>query len=133
MTSRGTRIVAIAGLACAVALSAAIAVAAKPKVPSTITLRTALEGDEFVFRGRVRSEEPKCERNRKVKITAGHPFDPTPHKEGTVRTDEDGRYELRVPAATNTFGGYRAKALRKAKRRFVCKRAVSEISNPKPG
>jgi hypothetical protein len=125
-------IVVIAGLACAVALGAGIATAAKPKVSSTVSLKTAIEGDDFVFRGRVRSDEPKCERNRKVQITAGHPFTSPPHEEGMVRTDEDGRYELRVMAATNTFGGYRAKALRKRKPAFICKKAVSPIVTGAP-
>ena len=104
------------------------ALVAKPRIPSTISLRVAHEGDDFVFRGRVRSAEPRCER-RRVEITAANGFGSEPVLEGTVRTDETGRYELRVPAATNTIGNYRAKALRKERRRFICKAARSEIVN----
>lgn len=121
----------IAALTIVAVVGAAVfagALVAKPRIPATISLRVAHEGDDFVFRGRVRSAEPRCER-RRVEITAGNGFDSPPVLEGTVRTDETGRYELRVPAETNTFGNYRAKALRKERRRFICKAARSEIVN----
>lgn len=131
MGSRGgIRTATLLGLAALLLAAAAPGLLAKPRHPSTISLRTAQEGAEFVFRGRVRSEKPACLR-RKVEITAGH-FGPKskPHLEGVTRTNRRGRYELRVLAETNTIGDYRAKALRKERPRFVCKAARSEIVQP---
>ena len=111
------------------AVGAGIGLAGKPRVASTVSLRVTQEGEDTVFRGRVRSEDPRCER-RKVQITAGNGFKTTPVPEGTTRTDETGRYELRVPTVMNGLGSYRAKALRKSRRAFVCKPARSDIENP---
>lgn len=113
----------------AVAAGGVASVTAKPRIPSTVTLRTVDEGEDFFFRGRVRSEDERCERRRKVEITAGNGFAPEPIVEGVVRTDENGRYELQVKTAENSIGNYRARALRKSRRAFVCKAARSEIVN----
>ncbi|MGI9019289.1 MAG: hypothetical protein ACR2G3_01090 [Solirubrobacterales bacterium] len=97
--------------------------------PSTITLRVTQEGQDTVFRGRVRSPKPACERNRRVRITGGNDSVGTPATEGETTTDELGRYELSVPTALNNIGNYRAIALRKERPRYICKRAVSEVVN----
>ena len=126
----GVAIVVIATVAAGV-LNAS---ATKPRFASEISLHTVIEGDDFVFRGRVTSPEKRaCKRYRKVTITAGHIEGVEPEVEGVTFTNRRGRYELRVMAATNTIGNYRARASRKVRPRFVCKRAVSEIVNPEPG
>ena len=130
MRSRGGYALLALAVAIAVAGGAGVGVAAKPRFASTITLRPVEEGEDFFFRGRVRSDEPRCERRRKVEITAGNGAADDPIVEGVVRTDEAGRYELRVKTAQNSIGNYRARALRKARRAFVCKPARSEIVNP---
>ena len=108
------------------AVGAGAGLAAKPRVTSTVSLRVTQEGEDTVFRGRVRSEDARCER-RRVQITAGNGFGTSPEPEGTTRTDAAGRYELRVPTVMNGLGNYRAKALRKSRRTFVCKPARSDI------
>lgn len=128
--------IAALALAFVLALSLGAAagwLAAKPRFQSTISLRVTQEGDDTVFRGRVRSEDDRCERRRRVEVTAGNDGLGKPHPEGTARTDERGRYELRVPTEFNTIGNYRAKALRKSRRAFVCRAARSEIVNPSGG
>lgn len=115
---------AVAGL-----LAVGAGIAAKPKVASKVTLKTAVKGEMFVFRGRVQSRKAACRRNRKVRITAGHLSGAKPpfHEEGTVRTNRKGRFKLEVPAKMNSIGAYRARAQRKAKRKFVCKPANSQV------
>ena len=130
MRSRGGYVVLALAAAFALAGAPGVGVGAKPRIPSTITLRPVEQGEDFYFRGRVRSDDPRCERRRKVEITAGNGGASEPIPEGLVRTDENGRYELRVKTAQNSIGNYRAKALRKARRTFVCKPARSEIVNP---
>lgn len=119
------------GLVAVVAVAAAgtPGSAAKPRIPSTVSLRVTQEGEDTVFRGRVRSEDERCERRRKIEVTGGNDEFGEPHPEGTTRTNRRGRYELRVPTEFNTIGNYRAKALRKSRPAFVCKAARSEIVN----
>jgi hypothetical protein len=129
---RARRVISVALLAAAIAAGALAASGqtAKPRTPSTITIRAVDKGEDFFFRGRVRSEDPRCERRRRVEITAGNGFLEEPVVEGVVRTDGAGRYELQVKTAENSIGGYRAKALRKARRTYICTTARSEIVNP---
>ena len=102
---------------------------AKPRIASTVSLQTKEEDPDFVFRGRVRSDKPACERNRRVRITAGNVGDVPPEEEGVVKTDESGRYELRVPQEFNTLGHYKATALKKTRPGFICRVARSEVVN----
>jgi len=125
--SIGWKLVPLVAVAALLGLAVA-AGAAKPKYDSSISLKTAPEGDEFVFRGRVRSEQPRCKRRRRVEVTAGHDFSARGTiLEGVTRTDRRGRYELRVEAEQNTLGGYRAKTPRKARKRHVCKGARTPV------
>lgn len=101
--------------------------AARPHVPSTVSLHAEPDGADFVFRGRVRSERDACERRRNVRITAGHGFGGPVVEEGVAKTDSSGRYELRVKGASNTIGGYRATALRKETDRLICTIARSPV------
>lgn len=114
----------------AVAAGGVASVTAKPRIPSTVTLRAVDEGEDFFFRGRVRSEDERCERRRKVEITAGNGVTPEPIVEGVVRADENGRYELQVKTAKNSIGNYQARALRKSRRAYICKVARSPVVNP---
>lgn len=115
----------------AIAVGGVASVTAKPRIPSTVTRRAVDEGEDFFFRGRVRSEDDRCERRRKVEITAGNSAARGgPIIEGVVRTDETGRYELQVKTAKNSIGNYQARALRKSRRAYVCRAARSPIVNP---
>lgn len=133
MRSRGGNAVLATVAAIAVAGGGAAGVIAKPRIPSTVTLRAVDEGKDFFFRGRVRSDDARCERRRRVQITAGNGFASKPIVEGVVRTDENGRYELQVKTAENSIGNYRATALRRSRRSYVCRAARSEIVNPSAG
>lgn len=123
--------IAVAGCALAAAAFLTVTVgdgfAAKPRVSSTVSLHTSSEPPDFIFRGRVRSDEGACERRRRVRITAGNGYGASPVEEGIVRTDSEGRYKLVVEAQENTSGNYRATALRKETRRVICRIARSAI------
>ena len=129
MRLRRTSSAALLAAAVAAGALATTGETATPRYESTVSLRVTSEGDETVFRGRVRSEDDRCER-RRVRITAGNGFKSPPEPEGTTRTDATGRYELRVQTKFNNIGNYRAKALRKSRRAYVCKPARSDIENP---
>jgi hypothetical protein len=87
------------------------------------------------FSGRVKSDEPKCERNRKVKVIlveqdlTGRGDETGPI--GTTRSDENGRWVFTDDKPG--FGEYIAKAGRKPKGDLICKSDKSKrISHDRP-
>jgi hypothetical protein len=75
------------------------------------------------FSGRVKSDEAKCERGRKVKVILVEPHVPDRGDEtgpiGTTRSDENGRWVFTEDKPG--FGKYRAKATKKRKGDVICK------------
>jgi hypothetical protein len=79
------------------------------------------------FKGRVKSDEPKCERNRKVTVILVEQDLPGRGDEtgpiGTARSDENGRWVFTDDKPG--FGDYIAKAAKKQKGDLICKRDKS--------
>lgn len=75
-----------------------------------------------VFKGRVTSDAPRCERGRTVKVILVEPKPTrrgTPTTVGTVRSNENGRWRLETDKPGE--GEYVAKVTRKRKGDVVCK------------
>jgi hypothetical protein len=87
------------------------------------------------FSGRVKSDEPRCERGRTVKVilvrvAKARGIEPGPI--GTTRSDADGRWEFR--STKPGFGEYVAKAKGKRKGNLRCRpdksRRIDHIPEP---
>ena len=121
----------MAAAACAVAGLMALcgsAGAAKPKAKSEISYANEFGPEEFIHKGRVRSESEKCVRNRIVTLyNEQNPSQPI----GTDKTNRKGRYRI-VLGQDSLAGDYFTRAARKPKPRIVCKRARSESEGLPP-
>jgi hypothetical protein len=137
-----------------VALTASAGAGELEKVETKVTIKDACNGKfgspgfecraeararrqyEARFSGRVKSDEPRCERGRKVKVIlvevwqSRHGLEPGVI--GTTRSNENGRWVYKQ--VKPGFGDYIAKATKKTKNDLVCKadksRRIQHIPEP---
>ena len=116
------------GLAALILLAMApTSLIAKPRIPSTVGAKERFDSSSFelVFFGHVHSRKAGCRRGRVVKLRVINRFGGQPPVTlGADRTDETGRWEIRMPS-DGLGGDYVAVALRKSTPGFICRSARS--------
>jgi hypothetical protein len=147
-------LIAAAALGLAMALAAPAGAGEAERVKTKVTIKDACNGKfgnpgfecrmaararrqyEARFSGRVKSDEPKCERGRKVKVILVEVWHGRrglkPGVIGTTRSNENGRWVYKQ--VKPGFGDYIAKATKKTKGDIICKadksRRIEHIPEP---
>jgi hypothetical protein len=100
----------------AIALFGFVALAwAKTPIPTKLTIHVEIDGDNYHFSGKAKSDKAACEARRRVSL---YENGPVPELVGTDRTDPQGNWQI------DKVGGgdsYHAEVAKREKPNYACK------------